>query len=248
MKSIAPRYLAALVAVIAVLACGDVPTLDNGIAYISPVQLPAPVVAAGDSLRDSLGRVVPLSIVAYDRSDAPIPGVSANFIVSSFPAGVTIDGNGKVFGLDSIRSVQIVGRVGDRLQTPPVILDVVPQPDSIAASGVPDSLKALSLSRLGVSVTGVRGGQRVRVKGIIVKYTVTSVYPARSFDSSFVFLGSGRLTASDTTTTDGTSTTVGVKDVTGLDSVAVLARANNLRGQPLKGSPVRFVIPVKRGT
>ncbi len=250
MRSIAPRYLAALAALTVVFACGDVPTLDNGIAYISPVQLPAPAVAAGDTLRDSLGRAVPLSIIAYDRGNVALSGITPTFVVSSFPIGATIDAAGRVIALDSVRTVQIVGRIGSSLQTAAVTLEVVAQPDSMAVTSTVDSLAQSVLSRsLDVNVTGARGGKRVTVKGIIVRYRITNLYPARAFDSSLVALSNGRTVATDTTAEGGTAgVSVILTNKAGIDSVAVEARANNLRGVALKGSPIRFVLPIKRGT
>ena len=60
----------------------------------------------------------------------------------------------------------------------------------------------------------------------------------------------GRTIAVDTTTASpgAASKTVTLTTTTGLDSVAVIVSANNLRGQSLKGSPRRFVIPVKKGS
>jgi hypothetical protein len=249
-KSIAGRHLAALAVAVAVIACGEVPTLEGGIAYISPVQLPAPAVAAGDTLRDSLGRVTPLTIIAYDRNDAPITGVNATFLVSTIPAGVTIDANNRVIAFDSIRTVAIVGRVGDRLQTQSIPLEVVPQPDSLELGTPADSLRTAATSTIQVKVSGLRGGTRVLVKGIIVKWRITNMYPARPVDSTVVFFGNGRTVTTDTTTSGSgvSNRTIGITTAAGLDSVAVSATANNLRGQPLKGSPRRIVIPVKKGT
>ena len=130
-----PSALAGAALCVVALACGEVPTLADGIAYISPVILPSPAVALGDTLRNSVGEVAPLRVFAIDNSGDTIQGATAEFIVTTVPgASVTILDNDLVFG-DSLRTASIVARVGTRLQTPPVLLDVVNQPDSIAASG-----------------------------------------------------------------------------------------------------------------
>src|SRR5882672_2560345 len=134
MKSFAPRHLAAIAACIVAFSCGSIPTLADGIAYISPIQLPALAVAAGDTLRDSLGRVTPLRVNAFTANDDTIPGVLARFIVATVPAGVKVDTNGIVTAFDSLVTVQIVGRIGDHLQTAPSNLAVVAQPDLMAAT------------------------------------------------------------------------------------------------------------------
>lgn len=244
---------AAAAAVALAIACGDVPTLDSGIAYITTVVLPSPAVAAGDVLRDSTGAVAPLSVKAYDKDNHLVPGVTATYVVSTLPAGITIDANGRVTALDTIGTVQIVGRVGDRLQTPSVVLAVVPQPDSIAASGLLDSLTVgTASSALMATVTGVRGPARVNVAGIIVRYRIAAFYPAATVDPVKVFFTdglTGDLTRSvDTTDASGTaSKIVTLSTRTGIDSVRVEASATNLRGVPLKGSPVRFILHVKKG-
>jgi hypothetical protein len=254
-KALHWRHLAALAVAIVVVACGDVPTLEGGIAFISPIQLPAPAVAVGDTLRDSLGRATPLSVIAFDRNDAVIPGVTATYVVTTLPPGVSISASGIVVGFDSITTAQIVGLVGGRLQTVPAQLEVVPQPDFMAKSGAIDSLKPLTASSpLIVNVTGPRGGAPVPVKGIIVRYRIANLYPARAIDPTVVFFTKGLRTdltqAVDTTTANpGTATeTITMTSTAGTDSVAVEATANNLRGMPLSGNPVRFVIPVKKGS
>lgn len=250
------RRAAAPVAVAAmavVLACGDIPTLDGGIAYITTVVLPSPAVAAGDQLRDSTGLVAPLSVLAYNDRNELIPGITATYVVSTLPAGVVIDATGKVTALDSIRTVQIVARVGDRLQTPPVTLAVVPQPDSIAPSGTLDSLVVgTPSSPLTSLVTGVRGSVRVNVQGIIVRYRIAAVFPSQAVDATKTFFSDGLrgdLTrATDTTEAGGTaSRAVTLTTRQGIDSVRVEATALNLKGVALKGSPVKFTLRVKKG-
>jgi hypothetical protein len=253
MRSSAPRLLLVCAAGIVAIACGEVPTLENGIAYISPVRLPSPAVAAGDVLRDSTGAAVPLSVVAYDINDQPIAGTTATYVINPVDTGVHIDASGIVRVSDSVRSVQIVGRVGNRLQTIAATLEIVAQPDSIAAAGVVDSLRlATASSGLQVSVTGLRKGVRVPSKGIIVRYRITGTTPSRTVDPTFFFFSEGLrndLTrAADTTDASGTaSRSIIASDVSGLTSIQVEASANSLRGVPLAGSPVRFTIPVKKG-
>ena len=50
-SALSPVVLAGVTLAVVALACGEVPTLPGGIAYISPVILPAPAVALGDTLR-----------------------------------------------------------------------------------------------------------------------------------------------------------------------------------------------------
>ncbi|MES2179495.1 MAG: hypothetical protein V4550_16670 [Gemmatimonadota bacterium] len=253
MTRMLPKWLsAALAALFVVVACEAVPTFADGVAYISPIKLPAKAVAAGDKLRDSTGAIAPLTVEAYDAQGVLVPGVTATYIVSTLPAGVTVDANGVVTALDSIRTVQIVARIGDRLQTTAATLDVVAQPDSMARSGTLDSLAVAAVSSaLQVTITGNRRGTRVPVKGIVVRYRITGVFPSRSIDpTQFFFLEglSKDLTRSaDTTDASGSASRTIETLATGIDSIVVQADANSLLGQPLNGSPMRFALRVKKG-
>jgi hypothetical protein len=249
---------AALVAtVVAVaLSCGDVPTLEEGIAYITPVLLPSPAVGVSDQLRDSTGAPAPLKVKAYDRGGAEIPGVSVSYIVVPVTSGVTVDASGFVRGSDTTVAVQIIGRIGSRLQTTPVTLPVVPQPDSIArsSSALEDTLVALpALKTMPVAVTGIYKGARTPVNGIIVRYRVDTLYPVRSTTGSAVLTNSAGMiprpdstAAVDTTKGSGASSRNLVVSGSGVDSVVVRVRASSLRGVSLRGSPVRFVLRVKK--
>src|SRR3954463_10199500 len=117
MRSSASRVLAAFAAGVVALACGDVPSLQSGIAYITPIQLPSPAVAAGDVLRDSTGAIVPLSVLAYGIDNQVVPGAAATYVVNPIDTGVHIDAAGVLRVSDSVRTIQLVGRVGERLQT-----------------------------------------------------------------------------------------------------------------------------------
>lgn len=253
MTTLGPRSLLACAAIVAAIACGDVPTSADGIAYISPVILPAPAVVAGDTLRDSLGRVAPLRVYAIGGANDTI-SATPSFLVTTLTAGVTISATGIVVALDSPRTVQIVGRIGDRLQTTAAVLEVVAPPDSAARTGTVDSLAlAEASSPLQVTVTGLRRARRVPVRGIIVRYQISRVYPSRPVTSTeFFFAGGlrGDLTrAVDTTDQSGVaSRTITSSVAQGVDSVEVTATALSLRAVPLNGSPVRFILPVKKGT
>jgi len=249
MRPLAPRFLVAIAACVVAFACGTVPTFADGIAFISRVETPSLAVVANDTLRDSLGRVAPLRIHAFNENEEEVPAVDLSFVVVT--PGVTIDANGIVTAQDSVRRVQIVGRVGERLQTVATNLEVVAQPDMMVATGTIAPLAvATPSSPLQVSVTGNRKGTRVPVSGIIVRYQIVATKPSvRINDTVFAFTEGqrGDLTKSADTTDGGTTSRSFVAaDLTGVDTVIVEATAKNLKGVPL--SPVRFLIPVKKGT
>jgi hypothetical protein len=257
------------------LACGEVPTLQDGVAYISPVILPSPAVALGDTLRDSTGAVAPLRLYGIDSDGDTVSTITPRFIVTTVPGPtVTLTPANFVIG-DSLREVQIVGQVGSRLQTPVVRLDVVRQPDSIAATGAtstrfpaPSGTEVTSVATLGVNVThppvpatpatpttpAAPAIPRAGVKSIIVRYAVTRVFPATATipDTTLVLLDDGgqfRLptgrTTVDTTDASGNASRRIRAIPLGFDSVEVSASANTLRGVPLKGSPIRFVVTTR---
>lgn len=248
----------ALIAGSVVPGCGEVPTLQDGVAYITGVELPLPAVAAGDTLRDSLGRVAPLRVRAFGRDSQEITGLEVSFLPTVLPAGVTINANGVLVARDTVGSVQIVGRVGDRLQTTIATLLIVPEPTTIARPGgdaAGDTAIALpALRPFPVLVTGVHRGVSAAVNGIIVRYRIDSLRPRTLPPGSAVLTNSAgaaqrpdSTVAVDTTKSGGTATrSVLIRAGSGVQSVFVSASARRLRnGAPLAGSPVRIEISVK---
>ena len=248
---------AALAASIVAVSCGEVPTLENGIAYITPVLLPSPAVAAGDTLRDSLGIATPLRVRAFGRDSQEITGLTVTFVPTALPADVVIDGNGYLIARDTVRSVQLVGRIGDRLQTSVATLLIVPQPlavgrpPSAEAGDTPLALPALKA--LPVAVTGVHRGTSTPVNGIIVRYRIDSLLPATLPPGSAILTNAAgsslrpdSTVAVDTTKGAGNATrNVLVVVGSGVQTVFISASARRLDGAPLQGSPVRFVLEVK---
>ena len=262
-SGVSPVVLGGAALLVAGLSCGEVPTLPDGVAYITSVILPSPAVALDDTLRDSLGVATPLRLYGIDNSGDTVRTISPVFVVTTVPGkGVRLVAGNFVIG-DSLRTVQIVGQVGSRLQTPAASLDVVRQPDSIAAATnvstrfpVPGSAEVTSTVSLGVAVTSPPSGTTARagVKSIVVRYAVTNVYPASATipDTTLVLLDdagrfqlpTGRATV-DTTDASGNASRRIRAIPLGFDSVEIRASANNLRGVPLKGSPIRFVVTTK---
>ena len=265
--TLSPALLGGAALAVAALACGDIPTFQEGVAYISPVILPAPAVALGDTLRDSTGAVAPLQLFGIDSDGDTVRTITPVFVVTTVPGPtVTLTSANLVIG-DSVRPVQIVGQVGSRLQTPVATLDVVRQPDSITATGAtsarfpaPTGTDVTSTATLGVSVTsppataGTTVVPRAGVKSIIVRYEVTQVFPATATipDTTLVLLDetgrfllpTGRALA-DTTDQAGNASRRIRAIPLGFDSVEISASANDLRGVPLKGSPIRFVVTTR---
>lgn len=258
-----PAVLGGAALLAAALSCGEVPTLPEGVAYITSVILPSPAVAIDDTLRDSLGVIAPLRLYGIGNNGDTVRSVSPVFVVTTVPGrGVRLVAGDYVIG-DSLRTVQIVGQVGSRLQTPPTSLDVVRQPDSITATSAtstrfppPGTGEVTSAVTLGVGVTSPPSDAvaRAGVRGIVVRYSVANVFPAGATipDTTLVLLDdAGRFqlptgrTAVDTTDLSGNASRRIRAIPLGFDSVEIRASANNLRGVPLKGSPIRFVVTTK---
>jgi len=236
------------------LSCGEVPTLDEGIAYISPIILPAPAVAIGDTLRDSLGVAPPLRIEAFGRNDEQLADPAATFLPTVVPSPIRISEAGFVTASDTVstvQTVQLVGRVGNKLQTTTARLLVVPTADSLArttSEAVEATLPAADTLR--VTVTGVNpAGTRVAVPGITVRYRIARVFGAGAAAATAILTVDGggvsrpdSLVAVDTTDASGVASRTLVVAGEQVDSVVVYARARSLRGTPLKGDSLHFVL------
>jgi hypothetical protein len=261
---LSPRALVCAGLVVAGFACGDVPTLPDGIAYISTVILPSPAVAIGDTLRDSTGKATPIHVFGIGQNGDTITSVAPRYVITSVPGkSVHLSAGDFVIG-DSVRTAQIVGQIGSRLQTPPVPLDVVQQPDAIAPTTATTSKfldlvsgEAFNLSEaLGVTVTSGAGATRAGVRSIIVHFAVSKLFPATAtfpdttlvlLDDSNRFVSPDGRVSVDTTDASGNASRKlrALLFGSGADSVEVTASATNLRGVPLSGSPIRFIVTSK---
>ena len=248
-------------------ACGDVPTLPGGVAYITPILLPSPSMAFGDSLRDSTGKVAPLRVVAVARDSSIVTGVLVSYLLTSLNTGASVTNDGIVRAPDSLGTLRVVAQVTDgtsngalQLQTPEVTIDVVPLADSMAQSGTlpaTDSLLTLPLIQpLQVTVSGVGPSTRGAVSGIRVYYRIKAVYPASVPVIGHFYLADelGVLKRDSTQAIDTTSSAgiasrslIGAASTDGsvVDSVLVEASASSQKGVPLTNSPVRFIVRVK---
>jgi hypothetical protein len=251
--------LLTLAATVATLSCGEVPTLENGIAYYTPVLLPLPAVVAGDTLRDELGRPAPLRVVAFTRDSQEISGLTVSFIPTALPSDVTIDPlTGILVARDTLRSVQLVGQINDRFQTSVATLQIVAQPSAISRTDAAeaDSTYPLPAIRaLPVAVTGTYRGVSTPVNGILVRYRIDSLRPAGLDIGNAILIVPGggpqrpdSTNAVDTTKTAGNATrSVLVSAGSAVETVYVSASARRLRdGVPLVGSPARWVVLIRR--
>lgn len=248
-------------------ACGDVPTLVQGIAYITPIITPSPTVAYGDTLRDSLGHAAPLRVVALGRTPGDtIRGFALRYLFTSLGTGATVDENGYLVAPDSLLTLRLVAQATDptggsglQLQTPEISIDVVPRADTIYNANTPDTATALPFVKpVAVTVAGMGPSVRGTVAGIVVTYRIQAVYPAlptagRYYlaDAQSNVLHPDSTIAIDTTKSGGLSqrSFIGVLAPNGganADSVVVSASARSQKGVPLSGSPVLITIRIKK--
>jgi hypothetical protein len=242
----------------AVTACLDLSSPGAGVLSVAQFRLPYPAVVAGDTLRDTLGRAVPLSIVALDARGDTVADPDASFFVSS--SAVIVTPQGFLLGVSPGESpVRVVAQVGG-LQVENRV-DVVPRPtDAIRVtpaeiapleytpgSGQTALLRSPELS---LRVEAGSGAASEPVRSWIVRYEITRAPQGVPGAEGVAFLGneSGVPTAVDTTNASGVaSRRVLVRQalLPGLagDTVEVRAAVTE-RGTHVEGSPVIFRIPI----
>jgi len=136
-----------------VLACTDIPTGNDKILSFSVNLLPSPSVVLGDSLRDSLGVVRPITVTAFDFQGDTAVAPKIRFLAGS--RGIKVDSlTGVVIG-DSIQSgAKIIVIVGSTQAAASV--GVTLRPDTMVASNGRDSL-AYSLTDTTLNVSNPLG-------------------------------------------------------------------------------------------
>lgn len=111
------------------ISCREIPAPENGVFALSPVRFPLPGLVAGDTMRDSLGMVAPLEIVAYGLDGEPLsPQPAASFIVLdtlAHTSGVLLIG-------EEPGTARVIGAVG-ALQTQPATVKITLSPDVLVA-------------------------------------------------------------------------------------------------------------------
>lgn len=210
---------ALLVGVATAVACIDM-SAPAGAAAISLVQLPAPFVVRGDTMRDSAGTPAPLVVNQFNINGQLIGGTSPQFfILDSAPAAHFDPTNGVLVG-DHLGTVTILGQVGGipgiaPLQTPTIVVPVTVLPthidegtgalDTIKAplTGAGDTTLALPLGQ-GASTIPVlvRGVGDTGVQGVVVHYVITRTLASNNPARQAVYItgANGKLTTTDTTT------------------------------------------------
>jgi hypothetical protein len=232
------------------LSCRDIPAPDDGVAAVSPIQLPLPGVVAGDTMRDSLGVVAPIQFIAYGTNGQPLsPQPAISFIVLDTGAHVA----GALLIGDSIGArVRIVGAVGS-LQTSPDTVKVTTSPDTLVQN---DSIvhhksysvvtgDSVALSADLAVVVQHRGTTNTGVEAVIVQYTLDRVPTGNGSGPTVVLVNGSRISTRDTTDASGRAARVARLRLVAMssftsDTVLVSATAS-YRGRVLGTVPFAII-------
>lgn len=244
-----PRSSSTLVALMTVsaigLACTDIPTGTDQVLSFTINPLPSPSVVVGDTLRDSLGVVRPITITAFTfQGDTAVPPKIRFFTLDR---GIKVDSLTGIVRGDSVRSpAKIIVAVGSIQAT--VQVGVALRPDTMAAADDRDSL-SYSLLDTTLNVSPALGVKLLHGKGpdsAVVGYRVSfrMVSPAGTVAQLINDAGIAGTTA-DTTDASGIASRrikLNVAQLTTIsDSVVVMASAS-YRGVAVRGSPMRLVL------
>jgi hypothetical protein len=238
-----------VVAVWTLPSCRDVPAPEGGVAAIAPLQFPSPGLVVGDTMRDSTGAAVPLTLVAFDARGDTIGNVQATFVV--LDTGAHLAGN-LLIGDQEGRSVRVVGAAG-ALQTQPANVKVTLSPDTLVAADSTTYRKTYSVANFDSTATSPDMGVLVQhrdaspmpVEAVIVRYEIERAPPvlAGGVGPTLILVSGSTPSSRDTTDVNGRASrsarlrVLAIKP--GTDTAFVTASAS-YRGQPI--GVVRFTL------
>jgi hypothetical protein len=196
----------------ALAACREIPAPEGGVRALSRVVLGSPGIVVGDTLRDSLGNVAPLRIVAFDENGDTIASLPAvTFLV--FDTTAALDGDilvGEHTG--RARVVAQVAGLQSRIDTVIVTL----RPDTIVGADstrqvrrfVPGSDTIYATAPLNVAVRHRDGTSVSGVDAVVVTYQITRTLAngAGGVGPTVVFAEAAGAVARDTTAGGGLAT------------------------------------------
>ena len=233
------------------VACLDMSAPKSGVASLSPLILPSPSVVVNDVMRDSTGAPAPLRIIAFDQGGDTLSGVKTTFFV--LDPGAHVDDAGLLYG-DSLTTVRIVGEVAG-VQTSIVTLTVTASPDT-AINTAPggdtlhistDTTRSRS-SALSLKLQSMSGAP---AQGFVVHYQVVYAPPTAAGETPAVYIGNDASALSPVDTTDAAGTAshryayLRLKAIAGTPDSVVVEATVQYKGLAVRGSPLRYVIPVR---
>lgn len=231
------------------LACTKVPTDANSIASLQFNAFPTPSVVLGDTLRDSTGKIAPITARAFNYSGSEVGSAKITFF--AIDRGIRVDSlTGIVIG-DSLRTTAArIGAVTGALEALRGIF-VTLRPDTVEAGTRDSLLYSLTDSTLNVSPP----------LSVTVRHTLTRADSAvGNYLVNFAVISQTDTLAAQLVTDAGFASRVDTTDASGIasrrikvrptrltnvsDSVIVLASVR-YRGSHVRGSPARLVLRVK---
>jgi hypothetical protein len=247
-------------AILAVCACAEVGTDPSVPVAIEIDAPPLPSIAAGDSLRDTLGVIQPIVARALNSRNEVIADAPITFVAVRNDSVVAVDSaSGRIAGLRA-GVAEVVARVGG-LQSVRLSIRVTGEPDTVYAATLIDTVRyGIADDTAHALVVRVERDTTVNGRDTValvpfwrVRYTIVDPPDlAANTDTNRVYIAdlSNRLSRVDTTdATEGASRRIRfplavVSDTaqrTFVTEVVVL-RAN---GTPLPGSPIRFTTVIR---
>ena len=232
------------------LSCSDIPAPQGGIAALSPLQFPLPGVVLGDTMRDSLGLVAPLRVIAYGVDGEPLsPQPTASFVVidtGAHFAGALLIG-------DSLGPVRIVGTVGV-LQTRPASVKITLSPDTLVPADSIVHHKTYSIisgdsvaqsADLAVLVQHL-GTPNTGVEAVIVHYTIDQQPQGNGNGPTVVLVSGNAISTRDTTETSGRAARVArlrllAMNATSTSDTVLVSATASYRGQVLGVVPFAVI-------
>jgi len=239
-------------------ACTNATSAPSAVVAIAFDTLPYPAVVAHDTLRDSSGKAAPLKAVAYNSDGNVIEKPSIKYL--ALDTGVVIDAAGYLVANTRTSGTVRVVATSNYLQsvTRTIVVTLAPT-KLVATSKVSDTLFYASpdvaatniTAPISVKLTGDVSGAATPTVGFLVSYQLSrgGVVLSASDSTVSLFDDAGRVSTVDTTAADGAASRklrVWANRLPFLsDSIIILASAKN-RGVAVAGSPVRFVIHLRR--
>ena len=238
------------------VSCRDIPAPGGGVQSISALVFPSPGLVAGDTLRDSVGLVAPLTLVAYGIDNQPVdPQPAFTFVV--LDTGAHLASGTLLVGETPGTTVRVVGSTAT-IQTQPVSLKVTLSPDTLEQS---DStvhhvtystvaLDTIAQTTLAVEVKHQGATDTTGVEAVVVRFTIDRAPASINATPAFLLLNGGTVSLRDTTETGGRAARTARLRVLALsrfteDTVVVSANAS-YRGSSL--GTVQFIILYRNTT
>jgi hypothetical protein len=138
-------------------ACSDLNTSPSHVVSIFVDTLPYPSIVQNDTLRDTLGNVVPMKGIAYNLAGDSIPGGVQFSSLDANLLRITLGTNFAIAGDSAPSSVRVVGQAGS-LQVTPFQVTIALRPDTVGTDSTTDTSGAPTSSDTAQFIRGFCNG------------------------------------------------------------------------------------------